>query len=81
MYTHMLAAWGIVDVNYHPYPKRKQTTGDQTTVLLRELGPQLLHGTHIYEHLDYTGCRGSSKKTPDEALMHEALQFQINHDK
>lgn len=34
MYTAMLAAWGIVDVDYHPYPKRKQAAGDQTTVLL-----------------------------------------------
>lgn len=49
----MLAGWGIVDVDDHPYPKREPTTGDQATVLLRELGPQLLHGTHIYAHLDY----------------------------
>lgn len=52
-YTTMLAGWGIVDLDDHPYPKRGQTTGDQAAVLLRELGPQLLHGTHMCALLDY----------------------------
>lgn len=59
----MLAAWGFADVDYHPYPKREQTTGDHLTVLLRELGPQLLHGTHIYAHLD-CGLVGTAEKRP-----------------
>lgn len=61
-YTAMLAGWGIVDVDHHPYPKRGQTTGDPATVLLRELGPQLLHGTHICAHLDYRLSKVQQKK-------------------